>query len=122
MSEDSVPRPSGNRSGGSTVIMFPKPRVGQGELIVIRLKNTGLEENIARYDGLPPVDEIAKLIRDETDNGNRRFIIDLSPAKWVNAEAVGWLIGTWRKIKEFGGAPVLIVASDRIMYVMISPN
>ena len=105
----------GNNQESSTVIIRHKPGVGQGETIVLRVENDGRETDIARFNNPAQLGEISEVVRQEIDEGNRHFIVDLRRLREINAAIVGWTIGRWTEIKNSGGVPVLVVTSDRML-------
>ncbi len=64
--------------------------------------------------GGPDYEFFHNRIRDLVDSGYRRFVIDMSTARWINSTGLGILVSIFRTIHDVDGSMVICGANKRI--------
>ena len=77
----------------------------EGNAVVIQLK--------ASLEGGPDTFQIKDDIKDHLANGERKFVLDMSSAGFVNSTGIGVVVGILSSVKDSEGALKLSGVSDR---------
>jgi anti-sigma B factor antagonist len=104
------------------VLLELNPTFGGGRIVVFHLDRLGNMSEVGRFmsgEGLgqqPP--DISDTIRSEIAQGNKRFVIELSQARWLNSRGIGYLTKLWASITRSGGDVILTNVSHRLMALL----
>ena len=83
----------------------------EGDVVVIDLKGS--------LEGGPENFAIKDLIKEQINNGERRFLLNMDKVTWVNSTGIGIMTMVYTSIKSAGGEMKICNANEKISRVMI---
>ncbi|NOX66303.1 MAG: STAS domain-containing protein [Chlorobi bacterium] len=71
-----------------------------------------------KLEGGPGASEFQDMIASKIDEGNKKFVVDLSDVKFVNSTGIGILIRAYTTLRNGGGDMKLAAISDKVQGVL----
>jgi anti-sigma B factor antagonist len=71
-----------------------------------------------QIDGGPESEKIQEIIKENMDNGQKKFLLNLKEVKWLNSLGAGVLIASYASVKREEAALKLLSVSDRVGVVL----
>jgi anti-anti-sigma factor len=71
-----------------------------------------------QIDGGPESEKIQEIIKENMENGQKKFLLNLKEVKWLNSLGAGVLIASYASVKREEAALKLLSVSDRVGVVL----